>query len=59
MLDCTVFFSRDTRFKSPYGAVTAGQEVTFTLRPHLAEDFIRCTLIAWEDFSGRRREHFR
>ncbi len=56
MLDRTVFFSRDTAFKSPFGAVTLGQEVTFTLRPRTWQGFTRCTLQVFEEFSGTSRE---
>jgi len=56
MLDRTVYFSRDPAFKTPFGAVTPGQEVTFTLRPHVWEGFTRCRLRVREEFAGQDRE---
>ena len=37
--DIPIFNSRDTRFKSPYGAVPAGTPVTLTLRPHHGDGY--------------------
>ncbi len=56
MLDRTVFFSRDTAFKSPFGAVTLGQEVTFTLRPRTWQGFTRCCLRVYEEFGNVSKE---
>ncbi len=56
MLDRSVYFSRDSAFKSPFGAAKAGETVTFTLRPHVWEGVSACTLVAWADFSGQRWE---
>ena len=39
MLDRTIYFSRDTRYKDPFGAVPLGRAVRFTLRPHNWEGF--------------------
>ncbi len=52
MLDRSVFFSRDTDFKSPFGAVTLGAPVTFTLRPHAWEGFTACTLLTYGEFAA-------
>ena len=38
--------SRDERYKSPYGAVSSGTMVRFTLRPPRAEGFSHATLTA-------------
>ena len=46
MPDLETFDPRDSRFKSPYGAVASGTKVTFTLRPLRAEGFSRGRLSA-------------
>lgn len=46
-----VFDPRDSRYKSPFGAVTCGTEVHFTLRPLLQEHFTACTLLIWQEFA--------
>ena len=46
MSDSTVYNARDSRYKSPYGAVPAGTQVHFTLRPNRAEGFSRGLLTA-------------
>ncbi len=51
-----VFSSRDENCKSPYGAVTCGTAVTFTLRPDLAEGFTSCTLLTYDEFADVRAE---
>ena len=56
MLDQSVFSSRDTAYKTPFGAVPLGTAVSLTLRPHGWEGFTRCDLIALHEFSGLRRE---
>ena len=56
MLDQTVYFSRDTAFKTPFGAVPLGQEVTMTLRPHGWEGFVGGTLFLYHEFADRREE---
>ena len=38
--------SRDTRYKTPYGAVPSGTQVQFTLRPPRAEGYSRASLTA-------------
>lgn len=54
MSNC-VFDSRDLRYKSPYGAVPAGETVRFTLRPRRAEGFSRATLIVRFEFLENRQ----
>ncbi len=51
-----VFDSRDSRCKSPFGAVTCGTAVTFTLRPLSAEGFCSCTLVITGEFASTREE---
>ena len=46
MPDLETFDPRDSRFKSPYGAVPSGTKVAFNLRPLRAEGFSRGRLIA-------------
>lgn len=46
--------SRDERYKSPYGAVPAGTDVTFTLRPARSEGFSRARLNAYFEFDHSR-----
>lgn len=46
MTDTSVYNARDSRYKSPYGAVAAGTPVHFTLRPRRAEGFSRGVLTA-------------
>ena len=41
-----IFHSRNSRCKSPYGAVPKGTQVQLTLRPRRAEGVSRCTLTA-------------
>ena len=50
----SVFDSRDTRYKYPYGAVSSGTQVRFTLRPARAEGFSRGSLTAVYEFDGNR-----
>lgn len=45
-----IFDSKDLRYKSPYGAVPSGTQVSFTLRPSRAEGFSRASLLAWFEF---------
>ena len=51
-----VFDSRDSRYKSPFGAVVCGCAVTFSLRPLSAEGFRECTLVITGEFAGTREE---
>ncbi len=48
--DIPVFNSRDTRFKSPYGAVPAGTPVTLTLRPHHGDGYTYGLVEAYLEF---------
>lgn len=69
MIDHLTYNSKDTRFKTPYGAVLTGTEVSFTLRPPRDQGFSRGTLYAtmeaqgglvraipliWQDYEGER-----
>ena len=56
MLDRSIFFSRDTAYKSPFGAVPRGTAVTFTLRPHSWEGFTACTLLTYREFAAQNQE---
>ena len=47
-----VFDSRYPLFKTPFGAVTCGQTVTFRCRPLAAEGFTHCALVLHAEFSG-------
>lgn len=51
-----VFSSRDENCKSPYGAVTCGTTVTFTLRPDPVEGFTSCALLTYDEFADVRAE---
>ena len=46
MTDTLLFDPRDERYKSPYGAVSAGTVVHFALRPERAQAFSRAVLTA-------------
>ena len=50
MPDRAVYNSRDSRCKSPYGAVPSGTKVQLTLRPLRAEGFSRATMSARFEF---------
>ena len=49
-----IFHSRDSRCKSPYGAVPKDAQVRLTLRPRRAEGVSRCTLTARYEMDGDR-----
>ncbi len=51
-----VFDPRDIRYKSPFGAVACGTDVSFTLRPLAREEFISCTLLIWQEFAFQSHE---
>lgn len=51
-----VFDSRDSRFKTPYGAVPCGTEISITLRPSGTEGFSGCSLLLFEEFADTHRE---
>lgn len=48
--DPTIFDSRDLRYKSPYGAVAAGTQVTFSLRPLHSDGYTHAHLSAYLEF---------
>lgn len=57
MIDAQTYDSKDLRFKTPYGAVPGGTEVTFTLRPLRSEGYSRGVLTArLESWDNRRIE---
>ena len=45
----TIFDSRDTRYKTPYGAAPCGAAVTVTLRP--PQEFSSGALLLFEEFA--------
>ena len=47
-----VFHSRDSQYKTPYGAVPCGTEITLTLRPLKAEGFTRASLLLYHEFTN-------
>ena len=51
-----VFDSRDSRYKSPFGAVVCGSTVTLSLRPLSAEGYRDCTLVITGEFADTREE---
>ena len=51
-----VFDPRDSRYKTPFGAVTCGTEVRFTLRPLAKEQFVACTALIWNEFAFHSQE---
>jgi len=51
-----VFDSRDSRCKTPYGAVPCGTEVTLTLYPPAEERFSSCILVFCGEFANTRQE---
>ncbi len=55
MLSQAVFHPRDSRCKSPFGAVATGCAVTFTLRPLRADGYVRGILTARLEQEGNRR----
>ena len=57
MIDAQTYDSKDLRFKTPYGAVPGGTEVTFTLRPLRSEGYSRGVLTArLESWDNKRIE---
>ena len=55
MSDRFIFDPRDERYKTPFGAVKRGSDVTFTLRPLAGEGFVACELLADCEFAGEQR----
>ena len=56
MTDQPIYNSRDSRYKTPYGAVPSGTQVRFTLRPGRVEGFSRATLSARFESRGDQIE---
>ena len=54
MHDNQIFKSRSLDYKRPYGAVTPGTTVEFTLRPQRSEGFSRGTLVVKYEFDDSR-----
>ena len=50
----TIFNSRDTRYKSPFGAVSCGTPVSFTVTP--GPDYCACSLVTYGEFADVRAE---
>ena len=53
---CPVFDSRDSRCKTPFGAVTLGTEITLTLRPELKHDVTAVKLLLRYEFAEKTEE---
>jgi len=53
--DPAIFDSRDLRYKSPYGAVAAGTQVSFTLRPLHADGYTHAHMVASLEFWNEHR----
>ena len=56
MTDQPIYNSRDSRYKTPYGAVPSGAQVRFTLRPGRVGGFSRATLSARFESRGDQIE---
>ena len=50
----TIFNSRDTKYKSPFGAVSCGTPVSFTVTPGL--EYCACSLVTYGEFAELRAE---
>ena len=50
----TIFNSRDTKYKSPFGAVSCGTAVSFTVTP--GPDYCACSLVTYGEFADLRAE---
>ena len=50
----TIFDSRDTKYKSPFGAVSCGTPVSFTATP--GPDYCACSLVTYGEFADVRAE---
>ena len=50
----TIFNSRDTKYKSPFGAVSCGTPVSFTVTP--GPDYCACSLVTYGEFADVRAE---
>ena len=56
LTDQPIYNSRDSRYKTPYGAVPSGTQVRFTLRPGRVEGFSRAILSARFESRGDQIE---
>ena len=50
----TIFDSRDTKYKSPFGAVSCGTTVSFTVTP--GPEYCACALVTYGEFAVIRGE---
>lgn len=50
----TIFDSRDTKYKSPFGAVSCGTAVSFTVTP--GPEYCACALVTYGEFAVIRGE---
>lgn len=46
-----VFDPRREAYKTPYGAVSCGQTITFSCRPLVSEGFSHCSIVLFHEFS--------
>ena len=53
---CPVFDSRDSRCKTPFGAVTLGAEITMTLRPEEKSGIAAIVLLLRHEFANKCEE---
>jgi len=51
-----VFDSRSPLYKTPFGAVACGEELSLTCRPLSIEGFTHCSLILHREFAGHQME---
>ena len=54
LIAMTIFNSRDEKYKSPFGAVSCGTAVSFTVTP--GPDYCACALVTFGEFAGCREE---
>ena len=54
LISMTIFNSRDEKYKSPFGAVSCGTTVSFTVTP--GPDYCACALVTFGEFAGCREE---
>ena len=54
LISMTIFNSRDEKYKSPFGAVSCGTAVSFTVTP--GPDYCACALVTFGEFAGCREE---
>ena len=53
-MSMTIFDSRDTKYKSPFGAVSCGTAVSFTVTP--GPEYCACSLVTYGEFADLRAE---